>query len=307
MKKRKLWIKCVAVVAAGMLLTACENKQAEVSVATQSEEVSGIAAMIPAASSEELQKESTPEAPKDDWSNKYATYFEEHPLDNKVMDVETEEAGMRIHLRFSFGHTDEMVYVKYVVWEGKAKKSFDLTDESNCVTLYYFKNGDAYIETAMKGKKTEYQKATGMSWEEALENTKTDTPMGIDDDMFESLAYDREETVDGVIYDVLSSKALRKTKSKANRWVKYYFYVNRATQELERCQMVDVTDVMECTFVPLDMEAISQLPEEYNSAKKMKAEEFVLRYALAIVKITYNSVGIDPDQLNLEASMGLKK
>ena len=44
-----------------------------------------------------------------------------------------------------------------------------------------------------------------------------------------------------------------------------------------------------------------------KNGKKIKAEEFDLRFALAIAKITYNSVGIDPDKLNLEATFGLKK
>ncbi len=251
----------------------------------------------------------TPEptaAPKEDWSTKYEDYFLKHPLMNKVLEVEEEEDGLKIAIRFSFGQTDNVVYVKYVVWEGSAKRELDTSEEKNYVTLYLLENGEGYMETVMKGKKTDYQKYTGINWNEAAELSQTDNPMGLGDDLYENMEYDREETIDGVVYDVLVSKALRQTKSKANRWVKYYFFINRLTQELEKCQMKDATEVTECIFSPLDEEVLKVLPEEMKGGKKMKTDEFVLRYGIAIAKITYNAMGLDPDKFNFEAAAGLR-
>lgn len=308
MKKRKFWIGCVAILSAGVLLAGCGKKAEEESVQSQDGGQAGIVSILGSVSSEN-QTEGSGEVVenKDDWSKKYEHYFEEHPLDNTVMEVEEETEGQRIFLRFALGTTEDMVYVKYAVWEGSAKKKLDTSEENNYVVVYYLKNGEGYIETVMKGKKTEYQKASGLDWNRAAEMTQTDDPMGLEKAEDAEITYDHEEVIDGVTYDVLYTKTLRQTKSKANRWVKNYFYINRETQQLAVYELQDANEVLKINFTPLDTESFATIPEEMKNGKKIKAEEFDLRFALAIAKITYNSVGIDPDKLNLEATFGLKK
>lgn len=261
--------------------------------------------LAPGSGSQESETLASSEA-KEDWSGKYEHYFEEHPMMNKIMEVSMEQYGNKVFLRFAFGQTEDVLYVKYAVWESEGKKELDTSEENNYCTLYFTKDGDAYLETVMKGKKTEYQKTSGVDWQNAGHLSQTDKPMGIDNDMLDEITYDREETIDGVVYDVLYAKSLMQTQSKANRWVKNYFYINRATQELELYQMKDTVVLMDCRFYPLDMEAVKEVPAEMKAGKKIKEEEFASRYALAIVKITYNSMGYDPDKYNLEEALGLK-
>ena len=241
-------------------------------------------------------EQSASEEKQEDWSGRYENYFDEHPVMNTVMDVYTETQGNKIFLRFAFGQTEEMLYVKYAVWECSAKKELDTSTEDNYVVLYFTKDGEAYLETVMKGKKTEYQRTSGLDWSLVGQVSQTDRPMGIVNTMLEDIKYDREEVIDCVVYDVLVAKSLRQTQSKANRYVKNFFFINRETQELEKYQLKDSIETLDCTFTPLDMDSIADIPEEMKKGKVVKLDEFAEKYALAIVKITYNSMGLDPDK-----------
>lgn len=308
MKRRNFWVRCAALLMAGVLLVGCGKKQELQPI--DAKEAGGIGGLLASGADNEpiMSRLSTEdeEKPKSEWADKYDHYFEEHPLTNKVMEIETEEQGLKIFIRFAFGQTDDLIYIRYAVWEGDVKTEFDTTVEENYVTAYFLASGEAYIETVMKGRKTEYQQTSGMAWSDMGSISKSENPMGLGDATLEGIVYDGEETIDGVIYDKIYTKALMQTASKANRWVKHYFYVNRETQEVERYQLRDFTTDMNCYFKPLDMTQYLEVPEEMKKGKKVKMEEFAARYGLAIVKITYNSMGIDPNKLNLESALGLK-
>lgn len=301
MRGKSFKLRFGAMILIGALLIGCGSAP-KVDEQGPSEATGLEAALNDAASIGALQasEQAALEEEKEDWSGKYEHYFEEHPMMNKVMDVYTETQGNKIFLRFAFGQTEEMLYVKYAVWECNAKKELDTSSEDNYVVLYFTKDGEAYLETVMKGKKTEYQRTSGLNWQDVGQVSKTDRPMGIDDTMLEDIKYDREEVIDGVVYDVLVAKSLRQSESKANRYVKNYFYINRETQELEMYHLKDNIEFLDCTFTPLDMDSIADIPEELKKGKVVKLEEFAEKYALAIVKITYNSMGIDPDKLKLD-------
>ena len=306
MKKRGL-AGVAAMLLAGALLTACGEKAAEESVSVGNP-MAGIGDVLASAQSEASVsgvEEMTAEAPKDDWSQKYDHYFEEHPLGNCVIDMSGEEEGMKIAIRFGLGQTEELLYFKYVVWECDAKQELDTSSEDNYVTAYMYKNGEAYLATTMKGKKTEYYKATDLDFMNAEALASSDSPLGLMDD--NEFTYDHEEEVEGVMYDVLFTKTLYTTKSKANRWVKNYYYINRETQELAWVHVKDAVIVMDYYISSLDPETFAEMPAEMKNGKKDTAEDFMKRFALGIVKITYNALGIDPNKLNLEATVGLKK
>ena len=306
MKKRGL-VKLAALLLAGTMLTACGEKAVEesVSVGNPMAGIGDILASAQAEASASGMEETSVEAPKEDWSQKYDHYFSEHPLGNCVIDMSAEEEGMKMAIRFGLGQTEEFLYMKYVVWECDAKQELDTSSEDNYVTAYMYKNGESFLATTMKGKKTEYYKATDLDFMNAEKLASSDNPLGLMDDS--EFTYDHEEEVDGVTYDVLFTKTIHTTKSKANRWVKNYYYINRETQALEWVHVKDATITMDYHISPLDPATFAEMPAEMKNGKKDSSEDFVKRFALGIVKITYNALGIDPNKLNLEATVGLKK
>lgn len=300
MKKRGLGVRIAALLFAGALLAGCGEKAAETQEPASTER-----AVL------DLTSNATPEPismeePKEDWSGKYDNYFDEHPLNASTVEAETVSEGIKVFLRMSFIDTDELSYVRMCLWEGKRKKEFDKTQELNAITLYCYSNGDVYISTELKGKPTTYQKATGFSWDNLYELTMGDHRFGIQNDVYEDVVYDHEETIDSVVYDVLMSKVLRQTESKANRWVKYYFYINRETQAMDRFQIKDSTDITDYYVFPIDESSYAELPEGFKSAKKIKAEDVIVWYAIAYLKINMSAIGQDPDEYNLERMYGLK-
>ncbi|MBQ9490058.1 MAG: hypothetical protein IJU80_09020, partial [Lachnospiraceae bacterium] len=79
------------------------------------------------------------------------------------------------------------------------------------------------------------------------------------------------------------------------------------TQELEWVHVKDTAITMDYHISPLDAESFAEMPAEMKNGKKDSNEDFMKRFALGIVKITYNALGVDPNKLNLEAAVGLKK
>lgn len=298
---KRLWMRGAALLMSAALLTGCGGKTEELSkessstLETLSAQSTGEGVTPGVGPSASLESS---EEPKEDWSKRYDNYFSEHELNNCMMDIEYEEQGAKIRIQFSFGRTEEILYFKYAVWAGNAGKELDASEEKNSMTAYFNKDGEAYLKTIMKGKKDELYQVTGMPWETAEEMSETSNPLELGDDTFEGLSYDGEEDIDGVTYDVLYSKTLRQSQSKANRYVKTYFYINRETQELELIRVKDVTKVMDCYLTPLDPAEYSEIPAEMKSGKKVKEENFAVTFALSLVKITFNSMGIDPDQLD---------
>lgn len=300
MKKRGLGVRIAALLLAGALMAGCGETAVETPEPASTER-----AVLDLTSNATPEPVST-EAPKDDWSGKYDNYFEVHPLDGVTVEAETISEGVKVFLRMSFIDTEELSYVRMCLWEGKRKKEFDKTQELNAVTLYCYNNGDVYLMTELKGKPTIYQKATGFSWDQLDELTMGDHRFGIKDDVYEEAKYDHDETIDGVVYDVLASKVLRQTESKANRWVKYYFFINRETQAMDRFQIKDSTEITDYYVFPIEETTYTELPEGFKSAKKIKAEDLILWYAISYLKINMSAFGQDPDAYNLERTYGLK-
>lgn len=306
MKGKKFWLKAAAGLLAVMLLAGCAGKETQESSAAEGANGGGgLAGLMESAQVQVSESSSEEIAPKDDWSTKYENYFKEHPLQNCIIDMATEEEGVKMAIRFGLGQTEEFLYLKYVVWECDAKQELDTSSEDNYVTAYMYKNGEAYLATTMKGKKTEYYKTTDLDFMNAEQMASSDNPLGLADDS--EFTYDHEEELDGVVYDVLFTKTLHTTKSKANRWVKNYYYINRETQALERVFVKDAAMSMDCYIAPLDPATFAEMPAEMKNGKKDAGEDFVKRFALGVVKITYNAVGIDPNKLDLESAVGLKK
>ena len=76
------------------------------------------------------------------------------------------------------------------------------------------------------------------------------------------------------------------------------------TQELEKILVKDVTREITCLVTPLDPESFAEIPEELRSGKTVKESEFTTKAVVAFVRITFASMGIDPDQYDLESLAG---
>lgn len=298
--KRKGWfVKGIALLSACALTAGCGLGGGNSESASVTESVAATEATAVSPSQEALlAAASEAAAPKEDWSGRYDNYFEEHPLDNVSMDIHYEEQGKKIVIRCAFANTEEIVYVKYSVWCVDDDKEIDVSEEKDTLVCYFLRNGDTYLGVEMKGKESEYYKATDMEWEQASEIAQSDNPLELGDDTFEEVKYEKEEVIDGVTYDVLSSKTLRKTQSKANRWVYTYFYVNRETQELKKLRVKDSTKIMEVDVASLDTDAIAEVPAALKSGKKIKHDQFASTFAIALVKVTFHSMGFNPDKID---------
>ena len=294
---RKRFVAGLAgLLAAGMLLSGCSmgasdkgSDAAEVSVTSEEPKESATATPIPT------------EEPKDDWSGKYDNYFDEHPLQNIIMDLEVEEEGYLVHMRYYLGQTDTANVIRYSMWACRSGKELDMSTERNVFTAYFTYEGEAYLQVDLKGKKPEYYHGVNIGEEDLTAITQSESPVEIGDDTVEETSYDREEVIDGVVYDILMSKTLRKTKSKANRWVKTYFYINRETQQLEKMVEKDSTKENVCIITPFDTTDYQEIPNELLKAKKLKEHDFEVKFAVSFLRISLNCIGVDPDRYDFEA------
>ena len=300
MKKMKFVTKGLALLMMGVMLAGCSDKatdasestkqesvsedksseatssevatgEASGSEATSSEATSSEATSSEASSSEATSTETSSEAQSQTGSSddaciaQYEEYFKNFSMDNKLfsMHLEGEEDGVKINFDMKFGAKDGNSFLQ-IAMPGQG--------DTNSLTAYFMKDNSAYMELKVAGSDPVMQKTTGMdsAVAEELNPGRELVNIGPENNEDVKLAFVREETIDGVAYDVLkpvdSDEAL--------------VYMNQKTKEWEK--MMAKADGQEVLVDILPADDFS-LPASYATAEEVDSETFTMTLAFGMI------------------------
>ena len=245
--------------------------EASGSEATSSEATSSEATSSEASSSEATSTETSSEAQGQTGSvddariAQYEEYFKNFSMDNKLfsMHLEGEEDGVKINFDMKFGAKDGNSFLQ-IAMPGQG--------DTNSLTAYFMKDNSAYMELKVAGSDPVMQKTTGMdsAVAEELNPGRELVNIGPENNEDVKLAFVREETIDGVAYDVLkpvdSDEAL--------------VYMNQKTKEWEK--MMAKADGQEVLVDILPADDFS-LPASYATAEEVDSETFTMTLAFGMI------------------------
>ena len=300
MKKMKFVTKGLALLMMGVMLAGCSDKatdasestkqesvsedksseatssevatgEASGSEATSSEATSSEATSSEASSSEATSTETSSEAQSQTGSSddaciaQYEEYFKNFSMDNKLfsMHLEGEEDGVKINFDMKFGAKDGNSFLQ-IAMPGQG--------DTNSLTAYFMKDNSAYMELKVAGSDPVMQKTTNMdsAVAEELNPGRELVNIGPENNDDVKLAFVREETIDGVAYDVLkpvdSDEAL--------------VYMNQKTKEWEK--MMAKADGQEVMVDILPADDFS-LPASFASAEEVDSETFTMTLAFGMI------------------------
>ena len=271
------WKACLIALAASALMAGCAGKEDEVNV---DEDPTTISLEVSLA---------TPEpTPEKDWAEHYKDYFKSYNLNDHELSVSYRErsaAGVIIHL--TAANKDGRGYTRYE-FEGKEPTG-------NYLEVYSDERGMVYFKSQIKDHEPVLSKSDGMM-DELQDSIDVENLIRFTNEDILGATYEKEETADGSIYDVLYARLLLKSTSKANRYVKYYFYVNRITQDLERIEIQDAGENSICTVTPIES---IDIPEELLNAKQEKTKDvFLYNLGRELMKQSFEALGLNSDTLD---------
>ena len=273
---KRSWKTCLAVLAVSALMAGCAGKEEEISV----EE--------PASVSIETSQATPEPKPEKDWAEHYKDYFRSYNLNDHTLSIAYRERGAAgVIIRLTEANKNGRSYARYEL-EGKEPTG-------NYLEIYTDEQGAAYYKSQISDHEPI------LSRTDALMN-EMEASIGVDniikftDEDILGATYEREETEEGTVYDVLYARVLHKTSSKANRYIKYYFYVNRVTQDLEKFVVQDAGEETICYVTPVES---IEIPEELLNAKKVKKkDDFLYDLGKEIMKHSLEATGVKSDSLD---------
>ncbi len=300
MKKMKFVTKGLALLMMGVMLAGCSDKatdasestkqesvsedksseatssevatgEASSSEATSSEATSSEATSSEATSSEATSTETSSEAQSQTGSSddarvaEYEEYFKNFKMENKMfsMHLEGEEDGVKINFDMKFGAKDGNSFLQL---------SMPGQGDANSLTAYFMKDNSAYMELKIAGSDPVMQKTTGMdsAVAEQLNPGSELVNLGADGNNDVKLAFVKEETIDGVVYDVL--KPVDSDEA--------FVYINQKTKEWEKMKAkADGQEVM-VDILPADD---FSLPASFASAEEVDSENFTMTLAFGMI------------------------
>lgn len=275
---KKNWKVCLAMLAVSAMMAGCAGKEETVSI----EESSGLPVSIETS-------QATPEPkPEKDWAEHYKDYFKNYNLNDHELSIAYRERSVAgVVIRLTQASKGGRSYARYE-YEGKEPTG-------NYLEIYTDEQGVAYYKSQIRDHEPVLSKTEALM-------SELESSMGVDniirftDEDILSATYDREESENGVVYDVLYARILHKTSSKANRYLKYYFYVNRLTQDLERFAIQDAGDETICYVTPIES---IEIPEELLNAKKeKKKDDFLYNLGKEMMKHALEATGVKSDSLD---------
>ena len=300
MKKMKFVTKGLALLMMGVMLAGCSDKATDASESTKQESVSddkssevtssevtsseassseassseatsSEATSSEATSSEATSTETSSEAQSQTGSSddarvaEYEEYFKNFKMENKMfsMHLEGEEDGVKINFDMKFGAKDGNSFLQL---------SMPGQGDANSLTAYFMKDNSAYMELKIAGSDPVMQKTTGMdsAVAEQLNPGSELVNLGADGNNDVKLAFVKEETIDGVVYDVL--KPVDSDEA--------FVYMNQKTKEWEKMKAkADGQEVM-VDILPADD---FSLPASFASAEEVDSETFTMTLAFGMI------------------------
>jgi hypothetical protein len=179
------------------------------------------------------------------------------------MHLEGEEDGVKINFDMKFGAKDGNSFLQL---------SMPGQGDANSLTAYFMKDNSAYMELKIAGSDPVMQKTTGMdsAVAEQLNPGSELVNLGADGNNDVKLAFVKEETIDGVVYDVL--KPVDSDEA--------FVYINQKTKEWEKMKAkADGQEVM-VDILPADD---FSLPASFASAEEVDSENFTMTLAFGMI------------------------
>ena len=249
------------------------SKESEVQASSQEESVSEEASKAPDAGNEEPDVSDVT-----DWAAHYKEYLKNYSMDGKKVSFRYDGMmeGMKLAFDMEFGGSKSDMYISYSVDTqdgGKAK-----------LDIYMLEDGKAYLGLTMAGETTRV-KASGMKQSDMGSVNLADDM--IDVEQLDRFEYVGEETKNGVLYDVLKFR----DEAQADSDVEAFYYMNRATQELELITAKS-GDLFAMDGVISEMGKVT-VPAEYDSAEEIDKDEFAKSMAMGLFGVLLSAVPMD--------------
>ena len=314
MRKSKFMTKCLALIlSAGLVLSGCGDKanvedvasssveqsvensveqstenSVEQSTENSTEQSAGSSVEQSAESSTEQSAESTEsvEAKQvtdisqvSDWAAHYKEFFKNYNFDGKQMKFhfEGEESGMQINMDMVIGTKDGESCFLFVI------KGQDGSD--NTLSVYALKDKTAYLDMAVAGQGRTIYKTSSLDEDSLGSMNMAEEYVGGD---MEQLEYVGEETIDGVLYDVLKMQVESEEKAEA------LYYVDREDQELKKIAVS--SDELQMDGVISDLDKVA-LPSGLDAAEEVDSETFAMTMVFGLIGIIASASGADLSSL----------
>ena len=226
---------------------------------------------------ESKTEESKTQAADGDWAAHYKEYFQNYSMEGKQMGFhfEGEESGMYLVFDMKVGSKDKESIFTFSM-NGQDGKNYSME-------MYTLEDNSAYLLIDLgTDVKTVYKTK---SLQEGATDEMNLAGDYIDTDHLDQLDYVGEETVNGVLYDVLVMK-----ESIDDTEAEMLYYVNRGSQELELIKVNGVEGLkVEGTISPMDK---IDIPTDVSNAEELDSENFTQTMVTSLFSIIIASVGL---------------
>lgn len=213
-----------------------------------------------------------------DWSAHYKEFFQNYTMEGKKMafHFEGEESGMYLVFDMNIGAKDKKSIFEF------SMSAQDGKVYSMC--MYSLEDKSAYLEMDLGDAGKSLYKTDSV--QDGAVDSMNMAGDYINTDDLEKLNYVGEETINGVLYDVL----VMKQQIEDNKEAEMLYYVNRGAQELELIKMNGVEGlVVKGRISPLES---IPLPAGYESAEALDSESFAQKMASGMFTIILSAVGM---------------
>lgn len=203
----------------------------------------------------------------------YKEYFKSFSMEGKkmILDCQAEENGMKMDFNMTVGTAGEQMVMA-------------VTANGNEMSLYRMDDGSAYVHLHM-GEESGWYKTSSMDKEEMDDLNIAEDLFESDDEEEMNLKYVGTETIDGLVYDVLTMD-----EDTDEETPEVLFYMNQENKEFELFKgtsdgvnMVGRIEKME-SFV---------LPEGWESAEELEAEEFGMTVLFSMLGVMTGGEGLN--------------
>ena len=201
-----------------------------------------------------------------DLEKEYNEYFKNVQMDGKqfVFDMDMSSYGMEVTLSMRFGAKDGASFI-YIGLPNKNSK------EENGFEMYVMKDSTAYLRMAIAGQDPAIYKTEHLSEENASSLNFAEGLVDIDQKERDvQLTYVRQETVNGVKYDVLKFED------------DYYVYMNAQSKEWEMMKVIQ--DGQEYMIYVKSFDGVT-LPDGYKTAEVIGEEEFASNMMMGLMAL----------------------
>lgn len=204
---------------------------------------------------------------------KYEDYFKNFSMEGKkmVLDCKASQDGMEMDFNMAAGSVGEQTYLS-------------ITSNDNEMTIYRLEDGSAYMYLSV-GEMSQWYKTASLDKDSLSDVNIAEDFVNTDEEEMANIKYVGQETVEGVVYDVLTL-----AEDVEEGAPQPYYYVNVETKEFERFKAsadgVDMNGWFE------EMGDVS-LPAAASSAQDMEADEFGMSMLFGMIAVMTGGQGLN--------------